>query len=214
MEKHIPLLKALVFVLCLLPLAHLGWRFWEDDLGANPIEAVTRDLGTWVLNFLLITLTITPLRKLSGAHWLIRLRRMLGLYAFFYGVLHLTTYLWLDQFFDWKEIWADIVKRPFITAGMTAFLLMVPLAFTSNGRAIRELGGKRWQALHRLVYITAMLGVLHYVWLVKKDVSLPALYAVILAGLLGYRLVAYLKKARQEIAQPRRRIIPIKSTST
>ena len=214
MEKHIPLLKALVFVLCLLPLAHLGWRFWEDDLGANPIEAVTRDLGTWVLNFLLITLTITPLRKLSGAHWLIRLRRMLGLYAFFYGVLHLTTYLWLDQFFDWKEIWADIVKRPFITAGMTAFLLMVPLAFTSNGRAIRELGGKRWQALHRLVYITAMLGVLHYVWLVKKDVSLPALYAVILVGLLGYRLVAYLKKARQEIAQPRRRIIPIKSTST
>ena len=214
MEKHIPLLKALVFVLCLLPLAHLGWRFWEDDLGANPIEAVTRNLGTWVLNFLLLTLTITPLRKLSGMHWLTRLRRMLGLYAFFYGVLHLSTYLWLDQFFDWKEIWADIVKRPFITAGMTAFLLMVPLALTSNGRAIRELGGKRWQSLHRLVYVTAMLGVLHYVWLVKKDVSLPALYAVILAGLLGYRLVAYLKKARQEIAQPRRRIIPIKSTST
>lgn len=210
MEKHLPLLKALLFVLCLIPLAHLGWRFAEDDLGANPIEAATRNLGTWVLNFLLITLAVTPLRKLTGAHWLTRVRRMLGLFAFFYGTLHLVSYLWLDQFFDWKAIWTDILKRPFITVGMGAFLLMLPLAVTSNARAIRQLGGKRWQALHRLVYVTAMLGALHYVWLVKKDVTLPALYGTILAGLLGYRLIVFFRNAAKGPSRPKRRIIPIK----
>ena len=210
MQKHLALLKTLLFIICLIPVAHLGWRFFDDDLGANPIEALTRALGTWGLNFLLITLAVTPLRKLTGAHWLLRLRRMLGLYAFFYALLHLIAYLWLDQFFDWKEIWTDILKRPFITVGMAAFLLMLPLAITSNAKAIRQLGGKRWQSLHRLVYVTAMLGVLHYVWLIKKDVTLPALYGTILAGLLGYRLVFFLREARKNGIQPKRRIIPIK----
>lgn len=210
MERHIPTLKALLFVLCLAPLARLVWGFQQDSLGANPIEFVTRSLGTWTLSFILITLSVTPLRKLAGWPWLIRLRRMFGLYAFFYGVLHLSSYLWLDQFFDWGEIGRDILKRPFITAGMTAFLLMVPLALTSTNGMIRRLGGKRWQSLHRLVYFTAMLGVLHYVWLVKKDLTQPALYGLILLGLLGYRAAVWLRE-QQQVASRRmsRRIIPI-----
>lgn len=180
--------KAVTFVLALLPLAWYGWGALQDTLGANPIEAVTRGLGTWTLHFLLLTLAITPLRKLAGWHVLVRLRRMLGLFAFFYAVLHLAAYLWFDQFFDWGEILRDIFKRPFITAGMAAFLLMVPLALTSSDGAIRQLGGRRWQALHRSVYGIAVLGVLHYSWLVKTDQAQPLLYGSILFVLLGIRV--------------------------
>lgn len=182
-------LKSLVFTLALLPLAYYGWGLWHDTLGANPIEAVTRGMGTWALNFLLITLTVTPLRKLSGWNTVGRLRRMLGLFCFFYASLHLTSYLWFDQFFDWSEIAKDILKRPFITIGMAAFVLLVPLAATSHNAAIRRMGGKRWQALHRTVYGIAIFAVLHYSWLVKADQSQPLLYGSILALLLGYRVL-------------------------
>ncbi|MBL8482758.1 MAG: sulfoxide reductase heme-binding subunit YedZ [Rhodocyclaceae bacterium] len=181
--------KCLVFAACLLPLADLLWAAWRDDLGANPIEAITRGLGTWTLNFLLITLSVTPLRKLSGLDWLVRLRRMLGLYAFFYASLHLLTYLWLDQFFDWAAIVKDIAKRPFVTAGFLAWLMLVPLAATSTQAMMRRLGGRRWQRLHRSVYAIGVVAVLHYWWLVKKDVTLPFTYALILGALLAWRAV-------------------------
>lgn len=207
-------IKVFLFLLCLLPLAHLAWGAWQDALGANPIEFVTRSLGTWTLKFLLITLAVTPLRRLSGWHWLLRLRRMLGLYAFFYGSLHLSSYLWWDQFFDWSAIAKDILKRPFITVGMSAFLLMTPLALTSNAWAIRRLGGRRWQALHRSIYVIAILGVLHYAWLIKKDLFLPLIYFVLLALLLGIRAWWRNQERRGQQAgkylTPRRgRIIPL-----
>lgn len=192
--------KITLFLVCLLPLARLGWGLWSEQLGANPIEFITRSLGTWTLNFLLITLTVSPLRKLTGWHWLLRLRRMLGLFAFFYVVLHLTTYLWLDQFFDWAAILKDILKRPFITVGMSAFVLLVPLAVTSNQAMIRRLGGRRWQQLHRAIYAIAIFGVVHYWWLVKKDVTLPALYAVLLAVLLGIRALWREQERRRQLA--------------
>lgn len=208
------LLKFIVFTLSLLPLAYYGWGASHDTLGANPIEAVTRGMGTWTLNFLLITLAITPLRKLTGWHAALRLRRMLGLFAFFYALLHLTSYLWFDQFFDWGEIAQDILKRPFITVGMAAFLLLVPLAATSSNFAIRRLGGRRWQTLHRTVYAIAILAVLHYSWLVKADQSQPLLYGGILAVLLGLRAWWREVERREQLAgkyQPkiRNRIIPI-----
>jgi sulfoxide reductase heme-binding subunit YedZ len=181
-------LKLAVFLLSLLPLGWYGWGAWHDALGANPVEAVTRGLGDWALRFLLITLAVTPLRKLTGWHVLARLRRMLGLFAFFYATLHLTTYLWFDQFFAWSEIAQDIFKRPFITVGMAAFVLLVPLAATSSNYAVRRLGGRRWQALHRSVYAIAILAVLHYSWMVKIDQSQPLLYGGILAALLGFRV--------------------------
>lgn len=180
-------IKPLLFVLCLLPLGQLAWGVIYDQLGANPIEVFTRSTGEWTLRFLLVTLTVTPLRQLTGANWLIKLRRMLGLFAFFYALVHLTSYLWLDQFFDWGEILRDIIKRPFITVGMTAFLLMLPLAFTSTNRMMRRLGG-HWRRLHRLIYLLAPLALLHYFWLVKADIRLPVIYALLLGVLLGYRL--------------------------
>ena len=185
--RQLALLKIVLFAFCLLPLLQLGWNAWNENLGANPIEFITRALGTWTLNFLLITLSVTPLRKITGWHWLLRLRRMLGLYVFFYAFLHLTTYLWLDKFFDWQAIAKDILKRPFITIGMSAFALLLPLALTSNNTMLRRLGGKLWQRLHRAVYVIAILGVVHYWWLVKLNVTLPAVYAVLLALLLGIR---------------------------
>jgi sulfoxide reductase heme-binding subunit YedZ len=208
------ILKLVVFILSLLPLAYYGWGAWHDTLGANPIEAVTRGMGTWTLNFLLITLAVTPLRKLTGWHAVLRLRRMLGLFTFFYAVLHLTSYLWFDQFFDWGEIAQDILKRPFITVGMAAFVLLVPLAATSSNFAIRRLGGRRWQALHRTVYVIGILAVLHYSWLVKADQSQPLLYGGILAVLLGLRAWWREVERREQLAgkyQPkvRNRIIPI-----
>ena len=210
----IALLKTLVFVLSLLPLAYYGWGAWHDALGANPIEAVTRGLGTWALNFLLITLAVTPVRKLTGWHAALRLRRMLGLFTFFYAALHLTSYLWFDQFFDWNEIALDILKRPFITVGMAAFALLIPLAATSSNFAIRRLGGRRWQALHRAVYAIGILAVLHYSWLVKADQSQPLFYGGILLVLLGLRAWWREQERREQLAgkytpKVRNRIIPI-----
>jgi sulfoxide reductase heme-binding subunit YedZ len=173
--------KLLVFAACLVPLGLLAWRTLTGNLGANPVEAITHATGDWTLRFLLITLAITPLRRLSGWNRVIGFRRMLGLFAFFYGTLHLLTYLWLDKFFVWADILHDLPKRPFITIGFSAFVLMVPLALTSTAASIRRLGGRRWRALHRLIYVTALFGVVHYWWLVKADITRPATYACILA---------------------------------
>lgn len=181
-------LKAALFAACLLPAARLVVGVLDDGLGANPLEFITRFTGTWTFNFLLITLSVTPLRKLAGLPWLIRLRRMLGLFCFFYACLHFTTFVWFDHFFDWQEIVKDVAKRPFITAGFTAFVLLIPLAATSNNRAVRRLGGKRWQALHRLVYAIGIIACVHYFWLVKPVALLdPLLYSAVLAVLLGWR---------------------------
>jgi sulfoxide reductase heme-binding subunit YedZ len=182
--------KPVIFLACLAPLANLAWRGFHDELGANPIEAITHSTGTCTLVFLLITLSVTPLRKLTRQYWLINLRRMFGLFAFFYGCLHLTTYVWLDKFFDVHQMLADIAKRRFITAGLAGFVLMIPLALTSTKSWIRRLGGKRWQALHRLIYLSAAAGVIHYIWLVKADLRSPLRYAFVLLVLLGYRIVA------------------------
>jgi methionine sulfoxide reductase heme-binding subunit len=185
-------LKPVIFLACLAPLGMLVWRGFHSALGANPIEAITHATGDWTLRFLLITLSITPLRRLTRQYWLIGLRRMLGLFAFFYGVLHLMTYLWLDKFFAVHEMLADIAKRKFITAGMTAFTLMIPLALTSTKWSIRKLGGKRWQALHRLIYASAAAGVIHYIWLVKADLKKPLEYATVLGALLLYRILSWI----------------------
>jgi len=182
--------KPAIFLICLAPLGILVWRGLHSGLGANPIEFITHATGDWTLRFLLITLAVTPLRRLTRQYWLITYRRMLGLFAFFYGFLHLMTYVWLDKFFDVHEMLHDIAKRKFITAGMTAFALMIPLALTSTKWAIRKLGGKRWQALHRLIYASATVGVIHYIWLVKADLKKPLEYAAILGVLLAYRLIA------------------------
>ena len=195
-------IKLVVFLLCLVPAAQLAHGWQMEALGANPIETITRASGEWTLRFLLITLCVTPLRRLSGLHWLLRLRRMLGLFAFAYGAAHFMTYLWLDQFFDWPAIAADIVKRPFITVGFSAFVLLVPLAATSNAFAIRRLGGRRWQALHRSVYAIAILGVLHFWWLVKADVLEPLVYALILSALLGVRAWWREQERRRQLAAP------------
>jgi methionine sulfoxide reductase heme-binding subunit len=180
-------IRLVVFMLCLVPAVYLAWGAWRDALGANPIEAITHATGEWTLRLLLVGLAITPLRRLTGLDWLVRLRRMLGLYAFFYGCLHLVTYVWLDQFFDWGGILHDIAKRPFITVGFAAIVVMLLLAATSFNAAMRALGGKRWQALHRLVYAAVICGVLHYWWLVKRDLTWPIFYALILVGLLSFR---------------------------
>jgi methionine sulfoxide reductase heme-binding subunit len=182
-------IKAAVFAFALLPLALLVWGTYAETLGPNPIETITRKTGTWTFNFLLITLSVTPLRKLSEWHWLLRLRRMLGLFCFFYACLHFTTFVWFDHFFDWNAIAKDVVKRPFVTAGFAAFVLLIPLAATSNNWAIRKLGGKRWQELHRSVYAIGIIACVHYFWLVKPVALLyPLSYAVILAVLLAFRV--------------------------
>jgi sulfoxide reductase heme-binding subunit YedZ len=185
-------LKPVVFLACLAPLARLVWQGFHAQLGANPIEKITHTTGDWTLIFLLITLSVTPVRKMTRQYWLITWRRMLGLFAFFYGTLHLMTYVWLDKFFDVHEMIADILKRRFITAGMTAFALMIPLAVTSTKWSIRKLGGKRWQALHRLIYFSAAAGVIHYIWLVKADLRKPLEYAAIFSVLMLYRIVSWL----------------------
>ena len=182
--------KLVLFLAALVPVARLIWLGFHSGLGANPIEFITHSTGDWTLIFLLITLSITPLRKLTHLYWLISFRRMFGLYAFFYGFLHLMTYVWLDKFFDVHEMLHDIAKRKFITAGMTAFTLMIPLALTSTRWAIRKLG-KRWQTLHRLIYFSAAAGVIHNIWLVKADLRKPLEYAFVLGGLLTYRTVVW-----------------------
>jgi sulfoxide reductase heme-binding subunit YedZ len=177
-----------VFAACLLPLAVLLWRAISGDLGANPIEAVTLFTGRWALRLLLVTLAISPLRRVTGWHRLIGFRRMLGLFAFFYAALHFTIYLVIDQFFDWETIVEDVTKRPFITAGFAAFVLLIPLAVTSTQGWIRRLG-RRWQQLHRLIYASATLAVVHFIWKVKSDLGDPLWYASILGLLLGFRVV-------------------------
>lgn len=188
--------KAVIFVLCLVPFGYLLWRGFRLDLTANPIEYITHFTGDWMLRLLLITLAITPLRAVLNQPQLIRFRRMLGLFAFFYGLLHLTTWVWLDKGFDIGEMWADVVKRRFITSGMLGLLLMAPPAITSTAGWVRRLGFRRWQALHRLVYFSALAGVIHYYWGVKSDIRLPVLYGAILALLMLYRAVAWLRKSR------------------
>ena len=196
--RSIRLLKILVFLLCLLPLGKLGLEIFGLaglSLGANPIEELIHRLGKWGLNFLLITLAVTPLRKLTGLNWLIRFRRMLGLFAFFYLLLHFMTYAGLDQRFDIAVIVEDIVERPYITIGVSALLLLLPLAVTSTNGMMRRLG-KRWQKLHRLVYLIAGLGVWHFYWQVKKDILEPSIYIFILVVLLGYRILARWRRKR------------------
>jgi len=191
MLRH-PLAKPVFFLLCLAPMLWIVWNALFGDLGANPVETVRRYTGDWTLRFLLIALTVTPLRRLTGWHVVVRLRRMLGLFAFFYACLHFVSYIWLDQFFMWDAIIEDIVDRPYITVGVASFLLLIPLAITSTNGMVRRLGGRRWQRLHQLVYVIAVLGVIHFWWLVKSDISRPALYGAILALLLGFRLFWHL----------------------
>ena len=198
--------KPVIFLACVAPLGILVWRGVHSAFGANPIEAITHATGDWTLTFLLITLSITPLRRLTRQYWLIGLRRMLGLFAFFYGSLHLMTYVWLDKFFDVHEMLADIAKRRFITAGMTAFTLMIPLALTSTKWSIRKLGGKRWQAVHRLIYASAAAGVIHYIWLVKADLKKPLEYGLVLGVLLLYRILAWLAKIEAHPGRPTKEI--------
>jgi sulfoxide reductase heme-binding subunit YedZ len=193
--------KLWVFGACLLPLLRLIVLGSSDGLGANPIEFITRSTGTWTLTGLMATLAVTPLRQLTGRSELLRYRRMLGLFSFFYACLHFTTYIWLDQFFDPAAIAKDIVKRPFITVGFTAFVLLIPLAATSTHGMMRRLG-HRWQQLHRLVYPIALLGVIHYLWLVKKDLTVPLIYGSVLIVLLAMRLpwgVALLQAVRNQL---------------
>jgi sulfoxide reductase heme-binding subunit YedZ len=197
--------KFWVFCICLLPLARLVVLGTTGGLGANPIEFITRSTGTWTLAGLMATLSVTPLRRLSGRADLIRYRRMLGLFAFFYASLHFVTYIWLDQFFDPAAIAKDIVKRPFITVGFTAFVLLIPLAATSTHAMMRRLG-RRWQQLHRLVYLIALLGVIHYLWLVKKDITEPLIYGSVLVVLLAMRLTwgaSLLQTARNRLVPTR-----------
>lgn len=181
------------FVLSLLPFVLLAYQWHADQLSANPIDDVTDTTGTWTLRFLMITLAITPLRKVTGWNWLLQFRRMVGLFAFFSVCLHFLTYVYLDQIFLWEEIFADVQKRPFITVGFTSFVLMIPLAISSNNRMTKWMGGKRWQRLHRLVYVIALGGVVHYLWLVKADTQRPLTYGAILVILLGTRVWFFLK---------------------
>jgi methionine sulfoxide reductase heme-binding subunit len=190
--------KAIIFVLALVPLGRLVAGVFLRTLGTNPVEAIIRSLGTWTLVFLCITLAVTPIRRTTGWHWLARLRRMTGLYAFFYAVLHFTSYVWLDQDLDFAAIVHDIPKRPFITVGFTCLVLLIPLAATSTDAMAKRLGSRRWVALHRLVYVVAVGGVVHFWWLVKRDVTEPATYAAVVTILLGYRLlVAARSRARR-----------------
>jgi sulfoxide reductase heme-binding subunit YedZ len=183
-------IKSLLFMAALVPFARLALLTFTGGLGANPIEFITRSTGDWALYFLCMTLAVTPLRRLSKWNWLVRLRRMLGLFAFFYATLHFTTFLWFDHFFDLGEMFKDVVKRPFITVGFAAFVLLIPLAATSTNAMTRRLGGKRWQWLHRLVYLIAPLGILHFWWMKagKNDFAQPVLFGLVVALLLGMRL--------------------------
>jgi sulfoxide reductase heme-binding subunit YedZ len=194
--------KIAIFLTALISLGRLAWKALHDGLGANPIEVITHSTGDWTLLFILITLSITPLRRVTRQYWLIGIRRMVGLFAFFYGTLHFLTYIWLDKFFDTREMWKDIAKRPFITLGFSAFVLMIPLALTSTVWSIRRLGGRNWQRLHRLIYFTGILGVIHYYWLVKADHRKPIEYAIALSLLLLYRVGVWVSERRRQPALP------------
>jgi len=204
--------KPIVFLAALVPFAYLAWRAYNGNLTADPLTKVTNDTGIWTLRFVVVTLALTPVRRLTGWNALVRFRRMIGLFAFFYGSLHVLTYLVGDRFasLDFPDgfvalstvrnllasIWEDIAKRPYITVGFIAFVSMIPLALTSTKDWIRRLGGRNWQRIHRLVYLTGIAGVTHYWWRVKADTSNPAVYALIVALLLGFRLALSLKKSR------------------
>ena len=204
-SRQIAAAKAALFALALVPFGWLatGALFFPDWLTANPGEFIDRETGRWTLRFLLITLAVTPLRMLTGWHWLLRFRRMLGLFAFFYGVMHLSSYVTFRRVFDVDEIVRDIAERPFMTVGFAALVLMIPLAVTSTNAMVRRLGARRWQLLHRLIYVVASLGVLHYWFMVKRDITQPAIYAAILAVLLGWRIAAKLRNAQRSAASSR-----------
>jgi methionine sulfoxide reductase heme-binding subunit len=218
------ILKPIVFVASLGPFAWLVWAAFTGNLSANPLSDLTNETGVWTLRFLCVTLALTPLRRLTGWNWAIKFRRMAGLFAFFYGTLHFLTYVIADRFagLDFpdgivalstlrnlaKSVGGDIYKRPFITVGFTAWSTMVPLALTSTAGSIRRLGGRRWNRLHRLVYFTAMLGVLHYWWLVKADIRRPVAYGVVVATLLGFRFVWSRMHAKKPVVVPTPRSAP------
>ena len=187
--RQVSTVKGALFVLALVPFLVIAYRVVEGNL-VEPIEYITRATGDWTLYMLCITLAVTPLRKLSGWNWLARMRRMIGLFTFFYALLHFTAFIWFDHFFDFASMWRDVLKRPFITVGFTAFVLLIPLAVTSTNAMMRRMGGKRWQWLHRLIYVIAPLGVLHFWWMKagKNDFAEPILFTVIVAVLLGFRL--------------------------
>ncbi|HUA62083.1 MAG TPA: protein-methionine-sulfoxide reductase heme-binding subunit MsrQ [Verrucomicrobiae bacterium] len=187
--------KVLVFAVCLVPLGWMGWRAWNQDLTANPVEYLTHFTGDWTIRLLVITLGVTPLRQVLGLPDLIRFRRMIGLFAFFYGCLHFSVYFWVDKDFQVKEMLEDVGKRPYILAGFTAFVCMIPLALTSTAGWIRRLGGKRWRMLHRLVYVSGVAAVIHYYWLVKSDIRLPVFYGSLVGLLLLYRFVVFVGQA-------------------
>jgi sulfoxide reductase heme-binding subunit YedZ len=191
--------KVAVFLICLIPFIELVWRVFTNRLGANPVEFLQHATGDWTLRFLVFTLCITPFRKLFKLPDLIRFRRMLGLFAFFYVCLHFLTYLGPDQAFDLAAMWKDVAKRPFITVGFLGFVLLIPLALTSTAGWIRRLGGKRWQMLHRAIYVTAICGVIHYYWLVKSDVRKPVFYGVLVSLLLVWRVADWLVKRGKQV---------------
>jgi len=200
--------KVVVFLLGLAPLFWLGWRGWNNHLTANPLEFITHYTGDWTLRLVLITLFVTPLRKILNLPQLIRYRRMIGLFAFFYGCLHFLTYIVFDKFFDVHEMIVDVAKRRYITVGFTGFVMLIPLAVTSTAGWIRRLGGKRWQLLHRLVYLTLICGVVHYYWLVKSDIRLPVFYGALAALVLGWRVWARNRTTGRPAALPRVRKAP------
>lgn len=192
--------KLVLLINGLVPLTLLLWDVFRRQVGANPLEFVTRTTGMLTLVFLLISLAVSPLRRITGLNWLVRFRRMLGLFAFFYGSLHLITYVAFDRFFHLTTIPGDVLKRPFIAIGMTALLLMLPLAITSTNKMVKRLGGKRWARLHKVVYLSGVLGVMHYYMLVKSDVRLPLTFAFLLALLLGFRIFAKYYKPQPSVS--------------
>jgi sulfoxide reductase heme-binding subunit YedZ len=191
--------KIALFAACLLPACWLGWRAWSGELTANPIEYITHFTGDWAIRFVVLTLAVTPLRKLLHAPGLIRYRRMIGLFAFFYAGLHFLTWFAFDKYFDMHEILDDFTKRRFIIAGLVGFVCLIPLAVTSTAGWIRRMGGKRWQLLHRLIYVTAIAAVIHYYWLVKSDIRLPLLYAVLVGLEVLYRLGSWSMGRREPV---------------
>lgn len=201
--RALGLVKPAVFASALIPFALLVDMVVRNDLGPNPIEALNQYTGGWTLRFLLLTLAVTPLRQLTGWAFLMRFRRMLGLFAFFYACLHFLSWIAVGKLFEWDEMVADVVKRPFITLGFTSFVLLIPLAATSTNAMVRRLGGRRWRALHRLVYAVGVGGVVHFLWLVKSDIREPLIYAAILAALLGYRVWGWWRRARGPAASAR-----------
>ena len=197
--KQLSAIKVALFLASLLPFANMAWLTVQGAL-TEPLEYITHQTGDWALYFLCITLAVTPLRRLTGWNWVVRLRRMLGLFCFFYALLHFTTFLWFDHFFDWGEMWKDVLKRPFITVGFIAFLMLVPLAATSTNGMVKRLGGKRWRWLHRLIYVIAPLAILHFWWMKagKNDFAEPILFGTIVAVLLGLRV--WWSRARTQAA--------------